>query len=89
MNQTYIKIPADEIPGQTIGAIGAHYINKNSIFQIIENGKSRDSDDYYIRVYFNINSRVQANNTSVNASVTSEGFQGNRARAIMSQLDLS
>ena len=86
MNQNYIKIPTHEFQGETIGA---HYINKNSIFQIVENGKSRDSDDYYIRVYFSINNRVQANNTSLNSSVISESFKGNDARAIMSQLDLN
>jgi hypothetical protein len=86
MNQNYIKIPAYEFQGETIGA---QYINKNSIFQIVENGKARESDDYDIYVYYSINKRIQTNHDSLNASVICEYFQGNHARAIMSQLDLS
>lgn len=86
MNQNYIKIPKNDFQGETIGA---HYINKNNILKIVESGKSRESDDYDIRVYFSINNRVQANNNSLIASVISEYFKGNDARAIMSQLDLS
>ena len=85
MNQNYIKIPSKEFRGETIGP---KYISKSSIFQIIENGKSKDSDDFSITIYYSINNRVQANNTGLRSSVIYEVFHEKDARAIMSQLDL-
>ena len=85
MNKNYIKITAHDVTGRTIGL---NYINKSSIFQIITNGPSKDSDKFSIKIYYSINNRVQANNTALNSSVIHETFRGDNARAIMSQLDL-
>ena len=85
MNKNYIKITTHDVFGRTTGL---NYINKSSIFQIITNGPSKDSDKFSIKIYYSINNRVQANNTALNSSVIHETFTGNNARAIMSQLDL-
>ena len=74
MNKNYIKITEHGVRGNTTGL---NYINKSSIFQIITNGASRDSDNFSIKIYYSINNRVQANNTALNSSVIHEIFTGN------------